>query len=105
MVDTEILLCGVRESGSPSDADSASKSNDNSNGKGLDTQEKILKQKDHSQIDGNFDVLHFLLICNLVYPINYLSILQKKKIFCLQPSQFLKYKLDVVGVFRGVPGK
>lgn len=80
MVDTEILLCGVRESGSHSDADSASKSNDNSNGKGLDTQEKILKQKDHSQIAGNFDVLHFLLICNLVYPINYLSILQKKKI-------------------------
>lgn len=40
-----------RESGSHSDADSASKSNDNSNGKGLDTQEKILKQKDHSQID------------------------------------------------------
>lgn len=62
MVVAEILLCVVRESGSHTDADSASKSNDNSNGKGLDTRGKIQKQKDHSQRDGNFEVLHFLLI-------------------------------------------
>ncbi|WJX09838.1 peptidylprolyl isomerase [Trifolium repens] len=40
-----------RESSSPTDAGSASKSDDISNGKGLDTQGRIQKHKDHSQKD------------------------------------------------------
>jgi hypothetical protein len=78
VVVTEILLRGVRESSSHADADSASKSDDSSNGKGLDTQGRIQKHKDHSQKDGNFEALHFFVVfvCNLFYPASYF-------IFCL----------------------
>jgi hypothetical protein len=73
MVVAEILLSGVRESSSPTDAGSASKSDDSSNGKGLDTQGRIQKHKDHSQKDGNFEALHFFVVfvCNIFYPVSY----------------------------------
>lgn len=59
---SENLLLGVRESGSHADADGGSKSNNSSDGKNLDTQGKIQKHRDHSQRNGNFEVLQFLLI-------------------------------------------
>lgn len=63
----EILLCGDRESDSQTDTDSASKSNNSSNGLGLDTQGKIQKHEDYAQRNGNFELLHFLLISCVIY--------------------------------------
>lgn len=77
MVVTEILLCGVRESDSQTDADSASKSNDSSSGQGLDTQGRIQKHKDHSQKNGNFEVFCFLFNLSLSNKLFYLLSLAK----------------------------
>lgn len=50
---TEILLCGVRESGSLIGSDSESKSGNSFDSKSLDAQGKDQKHRDHSQKNGN----------------------------------------------------